>query len=142
MPKKSYTPEQIVGKLPQIEVLVDQGKTVPLACKESGITDQTYYQWRRECGGLQLCDAIAARAGSVASLHFETMLELSRTTKVAAHACDSPSGEDKSSVGVLEGSRSRLGSLGLNSREVASQDCGHHTPSRSRSTTASVPFTV
>jgi transposase-like protein len=54
MPKKTFTPEQIVGKLRQIEVLVSQGKTVPLACKESGIVDQTYYRWRREYGGLQL----------------------------------------------------------------------------------------
>ena len=49
MPKKTFTPEQIVGKLRQIEVL-SQGKTVPLACKDSGITDQTYYRWRREYG--------------------------------------------------------------------------------------------
>ena len=54
MPKKTFTPEQIVAKLRQIEVLVSQGKTVPLACKESGITDQTYYRWRKEYGGLQL----------------------------------------------------------------------------------------
>ena len=54
MPKKTFTPEQIVGKLRQIEVLVGQGKTVPLACKEAGITDQTFYRWRKEYGGLQL----------------------------------------------------------------------------------------
>ena len=54
MPKKTFTPEQIVGKLRQIEILVGQGKTVPLACKESGITDQTYYRWRKEYGGLQI----------------------------------------------------------------------------------------
>ena len=42
MPKKTFTPEQIVGKLRQIEVLVGQGKTVPLACKESGVTAQTF----------------------------------------------------------------------------------------------------
>jgi len=54
MPKKTFTPEQIVGKLRQIEVLVSQGKTVPLACKEAGITDQTFYRWRKEYGGLQL----------------------------------------------------------------------------------------
>ena len=54
MPKKTFTPEQIVGKLRQIEVLVSQGKTVPLACKEAGVTDQTYYRWRKEYGGLQL----------------------------------------------------------------------------------------
>ena len=36
MPKKSFTPEQIVAKLRQIEVLLSQGKTVPLTCKEGG----------------------------------------------------------------------------------------------------------
>ena len=54
MPKKTFTPEQIVGKLRQIEVLVSQGKTVPVACREAGIVDQTYYRWRKEYGGLQL----------------------------------------------------------------------------------------
>ena len=54
MPNKTFTPEQIVGKLRQIEVLLSQGKTVPLACKEGGITEHTYYRWRREYGGLQL----------------------------------------------------------------------------------------
>ena len=53
MPKKAFTPEQIVAKLRQIEVLVSQGKTVPLACKEAGIVEQTLYRWRREYGGLQ-----------------------------------------------------------------------------------------
>jgi hypothetical protein len=47
MPKKTFTPEQIVATLRQIEVLVSQGKTVPLACKEAGIAEQTYYRWRK-----------------------------------------------------------------------------------------------
>jgi putative transposase len=54
MPKKTFTPEQIVATLRQIEVLVSQGKTVPLACKEAGIAEQTYYRWRKEYGGLKL----------------------------------------------------------------------------------------
>jgi transposase-like protein len=54
MPKKTFTPEQIVGKLRQIEVLVGQGKTVPLACKEAGVTTQTFYRWRKEYVGLQI----------------------------------------------------------------------------------------
>ena len=54
MPKRTFTPEQSVGKLRQIEVLVSQGKTAPVACREAGIVDQTYYGWRREYGGLQL----------------------------------------------------------------------------------------
>jgi putative transposase len=54
MPKKTFTPEQIVATLRQIEVLVSQGQRVPLACKEAGIAEQTYYRWRREYGGLKL----------------------------------------------------------------------------------------
>lgn len=54
MPKKTFTPEQIVTKLRQLEVLVRQGKTVPLACKEAGIVDQTFYRWRKEYGGLKV----------------------------------------------------------------------------------------
>lgn len=53
MPKRTFTPEQIVAKLRQIEVLMGQGKTVTLAAKEAGITDQTFYRWRKEYGGLQ-----------------------------------------------------------------------------------------
>ena len=54
MPKRTFTPEQIVATLRQIEVLVSQGKRVPLACREAGIAEQTYYRWRKEYGGLKL----------------------------------------------------------------------------------------
>jgi putative transposase len=53
MPKRTFTPEQIVGKLRQMEVLISQGKTVSQAAKDAGITDQTFYRWRKEYGGLQ-----------------------------------------------------------------------------------------
>jgi putative transposase len=54
MPKKTFAPEQIVAKLRQMEVLLSQGKTVPAACKDAGITAQTFYRWRKEYGGLQV----------------------------------------------------------------------------------------
>ena len=54
MPKKTFTPEQIMGKLRQIEVAVSQGKTVALVCKDAGIVEQTFYRWRKEYGGLQV----------------------------------------------------------------------------------------
>jgi transposase-like protein len=53
MPKRTFTPEQIVAKLRQIEVLMGHGKTVTQAAKEASITDQTFYRWRKEYGGLQ-----------------------------------------------------------------------------------------
>jgi transposase-like protein len=54
MPMQRYKPEQIVMMLRQIEVAVGNGKTTPLACKEAGITVQTYYRWRKEYGGLRV----------------------------------------------------------------------------------------
>jgi putative transposase len=51
---KKHAPEQIVTLLRQIEVGVANGKTTPAACRESGITEQTYYRWRKEFGGLQV----------------------------------------------------------------------------------------
>jgi len=49
--------EQIVTKLRQIEVLQGQGKSVAAACKEVGTTEQSYYRWRREYGGLNVDQA-------------------------------------------------------------------------------------
>jgi putative transposase len=57
MPMKRYKPEQIVNLLRQIEVEIANGKTTPQACKEAGITQQTYYRWRKEFGGLKLDQA-------------------------------------------------------------------------------------
>ena len=57
MPIKRYKPEQIVNLLRQIEVEIANGKTTPQACKEAEITQQTYYRWRKEFGGLKLDQA-------------------------------------------------------------------------------------
>ena len=54
MPMKRYKPEQIVTLLRQIEVEMANGKSTAQACKEAGITQQTYYRWRKEYGGLKL----------------------------------------------------------------------------------------
>ena len=54
---KKHDPEQVVNLLRQIEVAVANGKTTSLACKEALITDQTYYRWRKEFGGLQVDQA-------------------------------------------------------------------------------------
>jgi transposase-like protein len=54
---KRYKPEQIVTLLRQVEVGIANGKTTPLACKEAEITQQTYYRWRKEYGGLKLDQA-------------------------------------------------------------------------------------
>ena len=57
MPKKRFSAEQIVTVLRQIEVLMSQGKAAPVACREAGIAQQSYYRWRKEYGGLELDQA-------------------------------------------------------------------------------------
>jgi septal ring factor EnvC (AmiA/AmiB activator) len=54
---KKYQPEQVVNLLRQIEVAVANGKSTPLACKDAGVTEQSYYRWRKEYGGLQVDQA-------------------------------------------------------------------------------------
>ena len=52
--KEAHTPEEIVAKLRQAEVLIGQGKTVADAVRAVGVTEPTYYRWRTEFGGLKL----------------------------------------------------------------------------------------
>ncbi len=57
MKKTRHTPEQIIGKLREAEVVLAKGGTVALVCKQIGVTEQTYYRWRREYGGLKVDQA-------------------------------------------------------------------------------------
>jgi putative transposase len=57
MPKKRFSAEQIVTLLRQIEVTMGQGKSAQLACREAGISEQNFYRWRKEYGGLDLDQA-------------------------------------------------------------------------------------
>ena len=52
MAKKTFTPEQIIFKLREVEVLVGQGETVAGACRSIAVTEQTYYRWRKQYGGM------------------------------------------------------------------------------------------
>jgi len=57
MGRKNYSTEQIIVILRKIEVLCSQGKTVSEAVREAGITEQTYYRWRKDYGGMDTSDA-------------------------------------------------------------------------------------
>ncbi len=61
--KKAHTPEEIVAKLRQAEVLIGQGKTVADAVRAIGVTEPTDYRWRTEFGGLKL-DQVKRLKGS------------------------------------------------------------------------------
>ncbi len=52
MARKTFKPEQIINKLREAEVLISQGSTIGVASRQIGVTEQTYYRWRREYGGM------------------------------------------------------------------------------------------
>ena len=54
MVKKNFTPEQIINKLREAEVHINQGMSISEASRKIGVTQQTYYRWRKEYGGLRI----------------------------------------------------------------------------------------
>ncbi len=57
MPRKRFTTEQIISKLREAEVELSWGKKIPQICKQLGVSEQTYYRWRKEYGGLRMDQA-------------------------------------------------------------------------------------
>ena len=54
MARKTYTPEQIINKLREAEIHLSQGGNIGEASRKIGVTEQTYYRWRREYGGMRV----------------------------------------------------------------------------------------
>jgi putative transposase len=57
MPKKGYTPEQIINKLREAEILLNKGAGIAAMTKRIGVSDVTYYRWRKEYGGMRIDQA-------------------------------------------------------------------------------------
>jgi putative transposase len=57
MAKKKYTSEEIIHKLREAAVVLGQGRSIADPCKQIGVTDQTYYRWRKAYGGLKVDQA-------------------------------------------------------------------------------------
>jgi len=74
MPKKGHNPEQILNKLRQVEVAIAGGKSVGAAVREIGVTDHTYYRWRREDGGLNLDQENARLKRTIADLALDKLI--------------------------------------------------------------------
>ena len=53
MPAKKHKPEEIIGKLREVEIMLGQGGTTAEACRRIAVSEQTYYRWRKEYGGLK-----------------------------------------------------------------------------------------
>ncbi len=54
MPRKGSRPEEIIAKLREAEVKLAKGAAIAQVCKDLGVTEPTYYRWRKEYGGLKL----------------------------------------------------------------------------------------
>ena len=57
MVKKGYTPEHIINKLREAEILLSQGNSIGVVSRKIGVSDYTYYRWRKEYGGLTVDQA-------------------------------------------------------------------------------------
>ena len=57
MSRKRYSPEKIIGMLREAEIALAQGMTVGQVCRELSISEQTYYRWRKQYGGLKISQA-------------------------------------------------------------------------------------
>ena len=57
MKRRRHTPEQIIRKLREAERMLGEGRTIPEAAKELGISEQTYHRWRNQYGGMKADDA-------------------------------------------------------------------------------------
>jgi len=53
MSKKQFTIEQIITKLREAEVSLSKGATIAVVCRSLGVTEQTYYRWRKLYGGIR-----------------------------------------------------------------------------------------
>ena len=62
MPRKSYTPEEIIQHLRTVELETGKGIAVVEACRKIGITEQTYYRWKKAYGGLRVDQAKRLKA--------------------------------------------------------------------------------
>ena len=62
MVKKSHSPEQVINKLREVEILLNQGGNVSEASRKIGVTEQTYYRWRKEYGGMRIEQAKRLKA--------------------------------------------------------------------------------
>ena len=57
MPRKRFTVEQIINHLREAEFLLSQGRSVGEVCRQIGVSEQSYYRWRKEYGGLKVNQA-------------------------------------------------------------------------------------
>ena len=74
MSRKRYSPEEIISKLREAEVLLSQDKTVSEVVRQLGVSEQTYYRWKKEYGGLDKTQARKLKALEKENLQLKTLV--------------------------------------------------------------------
>ena len=74
MPRKRYSPDEIIHKLREVEVILSQGKTVQEAVRQLGVAEQTYYRWRKEYGGLDKSQATRLKELELENLRLKKLV--------------------------------------------------------------------
>ena len=74
MSRKRYSPEEIISKLREAEVLLSQDKTVSEVVRQLGVSEQTYYRWKKEYGGLDKTQARKLKALEKDNLQLKTLV--------------------------------------------------------------------
>ena len=74
MSRKRYSPEEIISKLREAEVLLSQDKTVSEVVRQLGVSEQTYYRWEKEYGGLDKTQARRLKALEKDNLQLKTLV--------------------------------------------------------------------
>ena len=92
MARKRYTVEQIIAKLREAEVELAKGAKTPEACRTLGISENTYYRWRKEYGGLRVDQArrlkeLERENARLKKLLAETMLDNSILKEASSGNC-------------------------------------------------------
>lgn len=101
MQKKRYTPEQIINKLQEAEILLSHGNTIGVIAKKIGVTEQTYYRWRREYGGIRVNQARHPKESEQENSRFKRVVAdfvldnalVSRLNRIRNWAASVPKGE-------------------------------------------------
>ena len=127
MPKKRLSAEQIVILQRQIEVLISQGKSAPIACRDAGISQQSYYRWRKEYSGLELDQArrkkdLEKENGRLKRLVVDLSLDKQVFKDIASGNLYAPNGAGRRLRGLVRssGSRNAMPAGSLVSHEVRS----------------------
>lgn len=74
MSRKRYSPEEIISKLREAEVLLSQEKTVSAVVRQLGVSEQTYYRWKKEYGGLDKTQVRKLKALEKENLQLKTLV--------------------------------------------------------------------